>query len=824
MTDSALSGFRVLDLTDDKGFLCGQILASLGADVIKVEKPGGDPTRYMPPFYHDVPGPNNSLYWNAYNTGKRSIVLDLESNNDKGLFKKLVKTADFVIESFKPGYLDKLGIGYENLSQINPGIIMTSITPFGQKGPYSSFRGSDLIVQAMGVSLSQQGDPDRPPVRVTIPQAYVLASAEAAEATMVAFNYRSRTGKGQHVDVSATDTLIWLASVHGLGRWLSTKHVTRRTGNAIALGEGLPAPSIWECKDGYVNFMIFGGQIGFRTNKHLTEWMESENAAIDFMKGRDWLNWDRGKVDKADLAAMIEAISRFFKARANDELQQEAFKRDIQLLKVNEISDLLSNNQLSARDFWVDIYDERTRETITYPGAFAKLSLTPLVPMKRPPSIGEHSVEIKKGLASLPESKVPSVQYSSSGNETLQEADRALDGLKVLAFVVAGVGPMMTQALAAHGAIVVHVESSKYPDPTRTVESNKDGIKSIGWSWLHAFTNPETYSLALDLKHPRATEMIKRLVTWADVIVDNFRPGVMERLGLGFNDIQKINPRTIVVSSSQLGQSGPNRTFAGVGPQLAGYAGFTTFCGWPDRPPISIGPYPDHIAPRFGNASLLAAFEYQKKTGKGQFIDVSQLEASIHLLTPAVLNYTINKRSQTRDGNKCPYAAPHGVYRCKGDDRWCAIAVFDDTDWEALCRIMGNPEWTKDGKFSSLAGRKQFEDELNLLIEQWTCEQCAEEVMLMLQEANVEAGVVRTIDEVFKKCLQLEYRHYWWDIEYSEMGAITCPGGHSYLLSKTPYRLTRPSPFLGEHTEYICTKLLGMSDEDFIDLYKDGIF
>ena len=245
--------------------------------------------------------------------------------------------------------------------------------------------------------------------------------------------------------------------------------------------------------------------------------------------------------------------------------------------------------------------------------------------------------------------------------------------------------------------------------------------------------------------------------------------------------------------------------------------------GWPDRSPISLNAYPDQIAPRFAAAAILAALDYRRRTGKGQFIDVSQFECSIQYLMPAILEYTANKKVMTRNGNKCPYAAPHAVYRCKGDDKWCAIAVFTDSDWLAFCKVIGNPTWTKEEKFSTLTGRKEHEDELNELVGKWTIEHSSEEVRIIMQQAGVAAGEVRNMGEVIESCPQSDYRHYWWRLEHPEMGETLYPG-NSYILSKTPYRLERAAPLLGEHTEYVCTQLLGMSDTEFINLYEDGVF
>ena len=401
--------------------------------------------------------------------------------------------------------------------------------------------------------------------------------------------------------------------------------------------------------------------------------------------------------------------------------------------------------------------------------------------------------------------------------------EAALSGLKVVGFVTAGVGPLLLKSLATHGATVVLVESAKRPDITRTASPFKDNKPGINRSYRFALRNSDKYSMCLDLKHSRAKEATRRLVSWADVFVDNFRPGVMESWGLGYEEAKAIKPDIVMIGLSSEGHTGPHRKAAGYGGQLSGYAGFISLAGWPDRPPVTVGAYPDIIAPRFGLVALLAALDYRRRTGKGQYIDLSEYEAAIQFLIPAILDYTVNNRIQTRDGNKSLYAAPHGVYRCKGDDRWCAIAVFTDSEWEAFCKVIGSPARVQMAKFNTLAGRKEHEDELNELVEEWTVDHPAEEVMMMMQQAGIEAGVVRTSVDAIEKCPQLDHRHYWWTLEHPEIGKAMY-GGSSYILSKTPYRLQQPAPCFGEHTEYICTQLLGMSDKEFVELFQEGVF
>lgn len=392
MTDSLLSCFRALDLTDEKGVFCGKVLADLGVDTIKVEKPGGDPMRNIGPFYHDKHDPEKSLFWFANNTNKRSITLNLEISQGQELLKQLVKGADFILESFPPGYLAEFGLNYERLSEINPRIIMTSITPFGQTGPYSGLKASDLVVQAMGVLLRQTGDRDRAPVRTSIPQAYVHAGADAVEATMIAHYHRENTNEGQQVDVSIMESVLWVAG-RAAPFWDALKTEIKRAGRYWDR-PGRRFPAIWDCKNGYITFLIQGGVAGDRTNKSMMEWMDSQQMAPQFLKETDWENWNWDEITQADLDSYIDAVSEFFKKRTAEELEEEAIKRGIMLNKVCDSGDTLANIQLQAREFWVDVKHDELNDFIIYPGPFAKFSLTPIGVPRRAPRIGEHNHEI----------------------------------------------------------------------------------------------------------------------------------------------------------------------------------------------------------------------------------------------------------------------------------------------------------------------------------------------------------------------------------------------------------------------------------------------
>jgi benzylsuccinate CoA-transferase BbsE subunit len=390
-----LSPYRALDLTNESGLYCGKILADLGCDVVKVERPGGDTARSIGPFYDDTPHPEKSLFWFAYNTNKRSVTLNIETTDGQEILKRLVKGADFVIESFPPGYMDRLGLGYPELSQINPRIIVTSISPFGQNGPYKDYQASDIVVMAMSGFMYLCGERDQAPVRFSVPQTYLHAGIEAAEGTLVAHYHRERTGEGQHVDVSAQESIIWLM-LGTLFAWLEDGYIwAYREGNYLFRPDlGTRQRWMFPCKDGAVGFLLLGGHIGARTMRALAEWMKGEGMSDDFLMNMNWADWDRYRAGQDEIDRIEQALLHFFQAHTKEELYQGANKRDMLLAPVWNLEDLAHNPQLGSREFWVKINYPELRVNITYPAIPFKASAIDHKTPHRAPLIGEHNEEI----------------------------------------------------------------------------------------------------------------------------------------------------------------------------------------------------------------------------------------------------------------------------------------------------------------------------------------------------------------------------------------------------------------------------------------------
>jgi benzylsuccinate CoA-transferase BbsF subunit len=401
---------------------------------------------------------------------------------------------------------------------------------------------------------------------------------------------------------------------------------------------------------------------------------------------------------------------------------------------------------------------------------------------------------------------------------------KALEGIKVLDFCWVVAGPMGTKYLAEYGATVVRVESAKRPETLRRAAPFKDSVSGINRSAYFANQNPNKHGITIDMSHPRARELVLRAATWADLVTENFTPGTMERWGLGYADLEKVNPRIIMFSSSMLGRGGPLDSQPGFGPVLSSLAGLTHITGWPDREPVNpYGAYTDFIVPRFAVASMLAAIDYCRRTNKGMHLDMSQLEASIHFSAPFVLDYTVNSREQGRRGNREQGMAPHGVYPCKGEDRWIAIACETDEQWESLSRLMYpvGQGWPDEERFSTLLGRKSSEDELDTLLGQWTTGWDSRQLMDTLQKAGVPAGMVNDASDLFEDP-QLKYRQHFAYLEHPEIG-VYATDRSELDLSRTPGSLDRAAPLLGQHTEQVLTELFGLSTEEYRSLKEDGV-
>ena len=392
-SDFLLSPYRVLDLTDERGLLCGKILADLGADVVQVEPPGGSSARDLGPFYKDDVHPEKSLFWWAYAANKRSITLNIDTQDGNAIFRRLVKDAHFVIESYSPGRLDELGLGYRDLENINPGLVMVSITPFGQAGPYAHYQAPDIVGMALGGFMFLTGDSDRPPLRVGFPHFYLHGAAAAAAGAMLAQTHRALTGQGQHVDVSCQQAVAKVLA-HAPQSWDIEGVVLKRMGVSRQTSADTAVRINWSCKDGYINFMIQGGSAAPST-RALLRWLDEEDMGDEYLSSINWEELGYGQVGTGMMNKIAEPLARFFAAHTKEELTKGSVERRILLFPVATHGDLLAHPQLEAREYYQQIFHPELEASVTYPGGFVKSGEDGRVGLRRrPPLIGEHNHEI----------------------------------------------------------------------------------------------------------------------------------------------------------------------------------------------------------------------------------------------------------------------------------------------------------------------------------------------------------------------------------------------------------------------------------------------
>lgn len=396
-----------------------------------------------------------------------------------------------------------------------------------------------------------------------------------------------------------------------------------------------------------------------------------------------------------------------------------------------------------------------------------------------------------------------------------------LEGVKVLDFMWVMAGPASVRYLVDYGATVVHVESATKIDTARTLQPFKDKQYGVDRSGLFTNLNVGKLDLALNLAHPGARPVVGRLIRWADVITESYSPRAMRSFGCSYEEVKALNPSVIMLSSCLNGQDGPDAALAGFGTMGAQIAGFGELAGWPDRPPAGpFGAYTDYVAPKFTVLALLAALEYRRRTGKGQYIDLAQGEAAQQFLGPALLDYTVNGRVQKRAGNRSPEHCPHGVFPCAGEDEWVAVACENNAHFQRLARLIGRPQWADDFTLASLAGRLERVDELEAAISDWTsCRSRADAEAALIAEGVPAHRVLSSVDA--SSDAQLGHLRYFHAVEQPELGEVTVEGSR-IRLSATPAQVRGHAPAIGEHNELVLKEILGMGDEEVIELVASG--
>lgn len=809
-----LASLRVLDLSTGRTQLCGQILAALGAEVIAVEPPGGASLRADGPFADDRPGPESSLAWWAYARGKRSVVLDLDADRDRATLRALARRADFLIESFAPGTTERLGIDWPSLRLEHPGLVYVSIAPWGRTGPRAAWRASDLITWAAGGPMHLTGDADRPPIRLPVPQSELHGGAEAAVAALIAHHARARTGHGQHVDVSAQQAVALATQSYILCDALGHAPIQREAGG---LRNGpLHVRMLFPARDGHVAItFLFGSAIGPFTRR-LMEWICEEGGCDAAMRDKNWLAYSElllsGAEPLAEYERVKDVVAAFTATRTKAELLDAALERTLLIAPVATLDEVLASPQLAARGYWEPTERPDGRGTVAMPGAFAKFSAAPLPPLPRAPRLNEHAGLVAAWLGE-PSRPAP--------RDAHRPGDAALAGVRILDFMWVMAGPSATRVLADYGATVVRVESTTRIDTARTLAPFVGNVPGPENSGVFHNLNVGKRMLTLDPRTPEGREVVLDLVRWADVVTESFAPGAMARLGLDYASLAAVKPDLVMLSTALMGQSGPLARYAGYGNLAAAISGFSNLGGWPDRPPAGpFSAYTDYVSPRYVAVAVLAALEHRRRTGEGQYVDLSQAEASLHFLTPALLAAGAHGHVPTRMGNADTAHAPHGVYPARGDDAWVAIAVTSDAEWRALGCLLGDPALATDVRWRDAPGRRRNAEALDARLAAWTATQDAHGCAERLQAAGIPASVVATSADLVRDP-QLAARGHFVRVAHPHHGRTTVEGPRA-LLSLTPGRVPGPAPAFGADNDWVLREVLGYDDERITALVVAG--
>ena len=779
--DLPLAGLRVVETCEEKGELCGRLLADLGATVIKVEPPGGASSRRLPPF---APDGETSLWFAVRNSNKRSIELDIRQQPDE--LHHLLATADAWLESSTPGTVDLAGVAARH-----PRLVITSITDFGQTGPYRDYVATDPVMVAVSGMLFRSGTPERPPLMTPGTMAYDVASTTAAFATLTALWQRETTGRGQRIDLSVMEALCQTTD------WaLPNYSVVSKQGvyGEVRNGSGFVYP-LYPCADGYVRLIVLSP----RQWHSLRAWLGEPEVLQDE-------HWDSLLARMSIQADILDPLyAEFFSDKRMADLADEAQRRGIVMTPVLGPTEILTIPHYQERGTFLTT---EVAPGVTGPvvASFIELDGERAGFRHRAPTVGEHQ---------------QSVWAISVGDDSEPVAGDApapalpFAGLRVLDFGIGGVGVEVGRLFAEYGADVIKVETRTYPDFIRLVALSE-------MSASFASSSRCKRSFGANAKNEQGLELIKQLVAQSDVLIENSTVGTMADMGLDYDTLKAINPRIVMISSQLMGSTGRWKDWIGYGPSTRPIGGLTYLWNWPDggMPPGSGAIYPDHLVGRMCTVAAVASLLARQRTGAGVHAEVAQVETVMGLLADVFLQDGLTPGAGQPLGNRSSRGAPWGVYQCSGEERWCVITVRDDTDWANLRTALGAPAWAADSKYDTAAGRLADQDELDRHVSDWTATRTDREVMEALQAHGVPAGMMLYSSDM-PTDPHLVARGYPQTVEQPGVGEMLLEGP-AFHATGMPEPIVAPAPGLGEHTREIATSLLGLSDDDIDKLIADG--
>ncbi len=810
MNNGALAGIRVIELGEGvSAAFCAKVFADYGAEVLKIEPPGrGDVTRTWGPFPGDAPHHEKSGTFFFLNTGKQSVALDVSDAASRQRLLDLIRNADLLIENFTPGRLAELGLDVASLARLNPDLVVISITPFGQNGPYASWKGHDLNAYHLsGASHRYCGRPGESPLEHGTFAADFFGAMTAATWGLAAVMGRTNVGGGQHVDVSTAEAIA-AAFVGGqnIGGYAQDGKWERRTGVGMPLGA--PA-TILPCADGHVWMLAL----------EPGQW----NGLVKVMGDPEWAQLDMFQ-DMFQRAQNSDVIYPFIEEWLADKSKFDVMERcqaaGVPVTAVFQVGEAAEQAHLKARGYLVEL-DHPDLGRIRTLGAPFKLPKSPGGPTRAAPRLGEHNADVEVGGR---ESRRAADDRDRTPDRREPVPPRLpLAGIRVANFGWVWAGPVVGQTLGFLGAEVYKIESRARIDMTRQLPPFGEGVRDPNRSLSNHACWAGQGSVTLNLKKPEARELARELIRTCDVVIENFGPGVMNELELGYDRLSAVRPDLVMFSMPAAGLTGPLKDIRTYGLSLTSTTGLDSLVGYVGGPPIPVeNAFSDPLNGIFGAFAILTALHHRDRTGEGQHVDYSQQEAVMQLVGPAFMDWEMNRREGGPLGNRHPrgMAAPHGVFRCAGDDRWISIACGDDAEWQGLVAAMGSPDWTSAAAFASLATRLENLDALHERLSEWTRSQDDHALAARLQSHGVPAAPVLSVADL------LHDPHYRARGTFLE---VTHPLGFketiygSYVKLSKSEAAVRTGPMIGQDNEHVFRELLGIPEDRYRALVEGQI-
>lgn len=797
-----LAHLTVLDLTDLRGALAGRLLADLGAEVIKIEPPGGDPGRLQPPFAGNVASPDRSLPFLYRNANKSALEIDLHDPAGAERFAQLCAGADVLLENYGPNRRQVLDLAPEAVRERYPQLVHVILADFGLSGPRAHWRAEPLVAFAASGALFASGFLDRPPCWLPGFAAHDCAAVFSLIGVLAALLERARHGAGQTVEVSVQEAAIsgfnpWqipLADYHRVYPMLPAAPPRNADGNYLVLPTA----------DGHVRILPAG-------QGHWRGFVDLLDRADAFAAPE----WDFALYRLMNVDAIRLIAGDALRQRTRAEVFAAALERGVPLAPINTPDEFAAAEQTRTRGYF-----RRTDFPHLGDAPFAvapfNFSATPVE--LRPPA-PVLTAPVESPLSHREESKPARPSPNSERTDALGASDvrPVLAGLRVLVFGYAAVAPEVGSLLADLGADVVRVESRAHLDLLRTITIEPEAPN-------RAFTFNDASrgqrSVCLDMRQERARALALELCAHADVVLENYRGGVLRAWGLDYAAVHRVRPDIVYLSSQGFGASGPLAEAPSFGPLNASFAGVNWLWNFPDAPyPAGTSlNHPDHIASKLGTVAVLAALEHRRRTGRGQYIDMAQTEAAAFVLGELYLQRPCTGRPLQQQGNAVEHAVPHGVYPCAGDDQWCAIAVVGERAWQRFRRCL---EWAEEPSWATLAGRLAARDEIDRRLGEWTRARRADDAATILQSAGVSAMAVLGPDEL-RADVHLLGRNAIVTVEHPEIG----PERHianPLRLSRTRLAPAAPAPLLGADTAAVLTEVLGLDPKEVQHLIESGV-